>query len=217
MIDNLEGLWWATKIYDFIFLGGVDDAKNLQALKQNHITTIINVADNVPNFYMDEFKYLNLNVKDNGEDEGISRIFSRVFNILENRKQEEIFFFHCLSGINRSASLVIATVMKLENWNLASALVFVKSKRPFVAPYIDNVKELLRWEKKLLGFNSVKNTDFELSTSELQPLYGKPRSKFSLIPNIDDLKHILLSPDKPLDIKKRVKKKKIDSELVCKI
>jgi protein phosphatase slingshot len=45
-------------------------------------------------------------------------------------------------GISRSASVVIAYVMKAKNWNLNKALTFVKNKRNCIKPNENFLKQL---------------------------------------------------------------------------
>lgn len=45
-------------------------------------------------------------------------------------------------GISRSASVVIAYVMKAKNWNLQKALTFVKNKRNCIKPNENFLKQL---------------------------------------------------------------------------
>ena len=65
-----SGVRWATQISKDIFLGSGRDAENLEKLRENKITHILNVADDVPNFYEricpGEFVYHNLGVADFG-------------------------------------------------------------------------------------------------------------------------------------------------------
>lgn len=43
-------------------------------------------------------------------------------------------FVHCYAGVSRSATIVIAYLMKEHNLSYNAAIKFVKSKRPFINP-----------------------------------------------------------------------------------
>lgn len=62
-----------------LYLGSATAAEDLTGLKKHHVTHIVNVADDVPNYHEDTgcFKYLNLQVADFGKDKGISRVFEQ--------------------------------------------------------------------------------------------------------------------------------------------
>ena len=60
-----------------IYLGRGAAAQDLSWLQNNKIGYILNVADDVPNFFPDQFVYCNLQVGDFGADKGISRVFEQ--------------------------------------------------------------------------------------------------------------------------------------------
>jgi len=41
---------------------------------------------------------------------------------------------HCAAGVSRSASIVIAYLMKINHWTFENAYSFVKSKRKIIDP-----------------------------------------------------------------------------------
>jgi dual specificity MAP kinase phosphatase len=72
-----SGELWASELAPWLWLGSGRNAENADQLKQNSITHILNVADDVPSFHeaSGDFIYSKLNVKDFGDDSGISRVF----------------------------------------------------------------------------------------------------------------------------------------------
>jgi protein-tyrosine phosphatase len=66
----------------------------------------------VQNYFPGEFVYLNLNVKDWGKDEGISRVFQLAREFVEGVKRaQQRVLVHCLAGVNRSVTVTIALLM----------------------------------------------------------------------------------------------------------
>lgn len=63
-------------------------------------------------------------------------------NPYDNREEGAKVLVHCKMGISRSASVVIAYVMKAKNWNLDVALSYVKNKRSCVMPNDNFLKQL---------------------------------------------------------------------------
>lgn len=70
-------------------------------------------------------------------------------------------YIHCMQGISRSASIVIAYFMWKNNLNYNDAFQLVKSKRPIVKPNEGFKKQLLIFEKLLNEKNyELNNIDF---------------------------------------------------------
>ena len=160
-------LWDAAELYkDKLYYGGGSAANNLKELNSRKITHILNVADDVPNYHPKEFTYINLGVRDMGQDTGISRVFDNAFkNLDEIMKQEEArVLVHCAAGRNRSATITIAYIMQRESIGLKEALDMVTTKRR-VFIMKDNRTELMEFERKLYGKNTVKMKDFLVTSN----------------------------------------------------
>uniref|UniRef100_A0A6B2LJQ5 protein-tyrosine-phosphatase n=1 Tax=Arcella intermedia TaxID=1963864 RepID=A0A6B2LJQ5_9EUKA len=56
---------------------------------------------------------------------------------------------HCDAGISRSATMVIAFLIKIQNMTLPNALKFLKTKRPEVEPNHGFLYQLFSYEKSL--------------------------------------------------------------------
>lgn len=152
-----KNLWDANEILPRLYLGNGRDASNKEKLTEGGFTHIINVANDVENYFPDDFLYLNLHVGDFGSDTGITRVFPSAFAYLEehwkNNPNSKILI-HCAAGMNRSATLYIAFVMYIEKKTLVEAWELVRNKRR-VSPLQDNRKELLKYEKELFGNNTM--------------------------------------------------------------
>lgn len=61
---------------------------------------------------------------------------------------------HCIQGISRSASMIIAYLMTRNSWSLRKAYDFVKEKRPIIKPIRYFIEQLQQYEKSLaqLGY-----------------------------------------------------------------
>eukprot|EP00800_Vazella_pourtalesii_P021011 TRINITY_DN7646_c0_g1_i1.p1 TRINITY_DN7646_c0_g1~~TRINITY_DN7646_c0_g1_i1.p1 ORF type:complete len:173 (+),score=51.53 TRINITY_DN7646_c0_g1_i1:175-693(+) len=160
--NKRKRIWDAAEIYaNKLYYGSGDAADNLKELKSHKITHILNVADDVPNFHPKEFTYINLKVRDMGMDTGISRVFDHAFEKLDDiMKQEEArVLVHCAAGRNRSATITIAYMMYREGIELKKALDMVTTKRR-VFIMKDNRRELMNYEMKLYGKNTVEMEAF---------------------------------------------------------
>jgi protein-tyrosine phosphatase len=145
-----------------LWLGSGSAASSLDILQSLEITKILNVADDVPNYFeshTDCFEYFNLNVADFGSDKGISRVFESAFTkLLEWQSSSEKVFVHCAAGVNRSATVVIAWLMYSRRLSLFKAWEFVSERRK-VCPLKDNRRELLMYEKEIFSESSYPDDD----------------------------------------------------------
>jgi len=53
---------------------------------------------------------------------------------------------HCAAGISRSASFVIAYLMKTNKWTFERSIDYVQRKRPIIKPNTGFIKQLQQYE-----------------------------------------------------------------------
>ena len=128
-----------TKLEDHFFIGG-QSSTNLDLLKQNKITHIINTVENdaeVNQVYAkdasqtgkNEITYLKFSAQDN-DQYPIMDHFDEVFKFIEDaEKAQGKCLIHCVHGINRSGVLATAYVMKKQNIGPFAAVKRVQRKR----------------------------------------------------------------------------------------
>ena len=63
---------------------------------------------------------------------------------------------HCVAGVSRSSSLCIAYLIKYKRMTLRQAYYHVKQRRPIIRPNVGFFRQLIDYEKKILGKASVK-------------------------------------------------------------
>ncbi|KAK9236548.1 dual specificity phosphatase [Lipomyces kononenkoae] len=68
---------------------------------------------------------------------------------------------HCQCGVSRSASLVVAFVMKERGWDLNQAYAWVKSKAPAIGPNMGLIYQLMEWGRILRGSDHLDLTPRE--------------------------------------------------------
>ncbi|CAH8499669.1 unnamed protein product [Schistosoma turkestanicum] len=133
----------ASVIFEHVLLGTTFNASNRDELERRNVTHILNVTREVDNFFPgDKFEYKNIRVYDDEQSKLLpyweeTHRFINEAKILGTR-----CLVHCKMGISRSASTVIAYAMKENNWDLATALSFVKDRRPCIQPNPGFMKEL---------------------------------------------------------------------------
>merc|ERR1711879_408647 len=81
--------------------------------------------------------------------------FEEITKIMERAEAEnKPMLVHCVQGISRSASVVIAYCMKSRKWSLKESYQYVKSKRRIISPNTNFVTQLRTYEKLLFGIET---------------------------------------------------------------
>ena len=140
-----------TEIINRIYIGSYLNAKNFEELEKNNIKYILNCAIECKNIYEDKIKYLKLDIKDQN-DFPIQEYFDKGTQFIEdslNNKEGNILI-HCKEGKSRSATLLMAYLIKYQKENTNSAYKIVKTKRQLTMPNLGFMYKLREYEKKFL-------------------------------------------------------------------
>ena len=142
MDQPIDDFYKISQITPNIYLSGFMIASNKEELKKHNIKSIIYCTKNLDNYFPNDFIYTNIPIDDTF-DQHIEQYFDKTYKIIENsvNKNEKILV-HCHAGISRSATIVIAYLMRKNKWSRDQALNFVKLKRIIVNPNIDFMKAL---------------------------------------------------------------------------
>lgn len=123
------------KITDNLYLSSFVGTSEYNIQKYN-INCVITVCNEVPKVTLKHVESFKFDVADK-PTESLSKYFDFIADkIHEISRKKGICLVHCVAGISRSATVVIAYLMKHLKMNLRDAHSFVKSKRPFVSFYI---------------------------------------------------------------------------------
>ena len=130
-----------------------------------------------------KFKVLNINTRDfitcslNDWAEQTSNF------IEENINNNKPVYVHCAFGISRSTSCILHYLMTKKNMNLKDSFNFVRSKRQVASPTIGFFKDLVEYDKKLFGKNSmtvkeysimmIKETFPKLNIEDIEKVYNE--------------------------------------------
>lgn len=150
-IKEKNDLAKASKIRDWLFLGGVEVAKNKQYLRTLGITHVLNCAHTVcDNFHEDDFTYVHpIDIADASKEEIGNFMLQAIADIELVREEGGKILVHCQLGSSRSATLVIAYLMWLENLEAQTAFNKVKSLRSIVSPNLGFMVQLTSFKKRL--------------------------------------------------------------------
>ena len=154
----------ATQITPYLYLGTEWNASNYDSLMSNRITHILNVSSEVDNFFPDIFKYLNVRVLDI-EETDLLKEFDRTNKFIQEAKEQETScLVHCKMGVSRSASIVLAYLMKELSWSYDQAFQYTKQKRSCINPN-DSFKQQLATYESILNAHKAKYSLFEPTTA----------------------------------------------------
>jgi protein-tyrosine phosphatase len=158
-----------SKVLSTLYIGTYDDSTNEEDLRQRGITHILTLVGNQSCFKWVNYKqyvmsdYGKTNIKD---------VLSKVYEFMkEGQKGNNKLLVHCQSGQNRSAVVIISFLMKNDKKTLYRAHRELRRVRPIVQVHVEYAKQLLEFEKELLGENSLPTNwmerHFDVATEEL--------------------------------------------------
>jgi protein-tyrosine phosphatase len=64
----------------------------------------------------------------------LSRYFDKCLNFIEKCRKKTNVLVHCFAGVSRSASIIIAYLMKINGWTVEKSFNFVRDKRRVIGP-----------------------------------------------------------------------------------
>ncbi|XP_026551508.1 dual specificity protein phosphatase 10 [Pseudonaja textilis] len=146
-IENAE----LTPILPFLFLGNEHDAQDLEKIQRLNIGYIINVTTHLPLYHYEKglFIYKRLPATDSNK-QNLRQYFEEAFEFIEEAHQcGKGLLIHCQAGVSRSATIVIAYLMKHTRMTMTDAYKFVKGKRPIISPNLNFMGQLLEFEEDL--------------------------------------------------------------------
>lgn len=112
------------KISDRLFLGNLKAAQDYETLKSNNITHILTVAEHTEKFFPRDFQYKVIGVRDKPET-NLLRHFPAAIQFIKEGVANGGVLVHCVAGVSRSATCVIAYLMQEED--LSFPLAFKKA------------------------------------------------------------------------------------------
>ncbi|KAK6477689.1 dual specificity protein phosphatase 10-like [Huso huso] len=138
-------------ILPFLFLGNERDALDLERMLRLGIGFVVNVTTHLPLYHLDSglLRYKRLPATDSSK-QNLQQYFEEAFEFIEEAHQcGRGVLIHCQAGVSRSATLVIAYLMKHTLMTMTDAYKYVKGKRPVISPNLNFMGQLLEFENDL--------------------------------------------------------------------
>jgi len=130
-------------IIDNIYLGNGNNAANINTLNKFKIDIIINVTQELDNYFEDKFEYYKFELLDE-QNNNISNYFENCINIYKNNSNKNIFI-HCFMGSSRSAIMVLLYLIHIKNMTLKNSITFLKKKRDIININVDFIDQLKKF------------------------------------------------------------------------
>ncbi|KAJ1720150.1 hypothetical protein LPJ53_005190 [Coemansia erecta] len=135
------------QIMPYLYLGGADNVEGWQ-LGQAGIRRVLNVAQEPTSWTGASVEYRHIAWDHNESD--VERHFATCFAYIDAaRRQHEGVFVHCQLGVSRSASLVIAYVMRTMAMGFTQAYEYVRVRAPCISPNLSLIAQLSSYGRRL--------------------------------------------------------------------
>jgi len=143
----------ATKFFNRIFLGNAYNARNFYELEKQNIGLIINCSNDIPHYFPENFDYRRIGVQDKLL-ENIYPYLNTTADTIDNylrRNPDKNILIHCFMGSSRSATILMAYIIKYKGYSRRDALNFLRDKRNLVNINIDFFNQLGDLEEIILN------------------------------------------------------------------
>uniref|UniRef100_A0A9L0RKN3 JNK pathway associated phosphatase n=1 Tax=Equus caballus TaxID=9796 RepID=A0A9L0RKN3_HORSE len=134
------------KILPGLYIGNFKDARDAEQLSKNKVTHILSVHDSARPM-LEGVKYLCIPAADS-PSQNLTRHFKESIKFIhECRLRGEGCLVHCLAGVSRSVTLVIAYIMTVTDFGWEDALHTVRAGRSCANPNLGFQRQLQDFEK----------------------------------------------------------------------
>lgn len=164
-------------IKDYLFLGGVSEITD-KFKSESNIKTIINVAVECNDIADSGITIFKFDIYDDFID--IHKYFNEIITIIKEGFKRGGVLVHCHAGVSRSATIVIAYLIKEMHMSLYSAYDFVNQRRP-VKPNPHFMKQLMRFEEEILSTNSYEEYIDDYSVKYIMDCLHVRQNMFDIV------------------------------------
>ena len=150
MYKNVNVILEKTDSTGTLYLSDFSAAMEKNKLKREGVKTVLTVAIGLniqynPASGIKHYTYPAFDI----ESFDLSKYFEETYEAIESGLKNGGVLVHCAAGISRSATIVIAYLMKKNKWSYQEAYNFVRKKRNVICPNSGFVRQLRNYEKKL--------------------------------------------------------------------
>ncbi|VDN04169.1 unnamed protein product [Thelazia callipaeda] len=159
-----------SEVTGHLYLSGAGVLK-LDKLRQKKISCIINATIEEPSTHFPGIEYLKISIEDSPY-----AMINQYFDIVADKIKEikdrgGRTLVHCVAGVSRSATLCVIYLVKHEGMTLRQAYHYVKSARPVIRPNLGFWRQMIDYERKLKGVNSVQMIEATYDGTAIPDVY----------------------------------------------
>ncbi|KAJ8276859.1 hypothetical protein GJAV_G00068710 [Gymnothorax javanicus] len=133
------------KVLPDLYLGNFKDARDREQLARHNITHILSIHDTASPL-LQEMKYLCIPAADLPTQNLTQHFKDSIVFMHESRLKGEGCLVHCLAGVSRSVTLVVAYIMTVTELGWKEALEAVRVARPCAGPNMGFLRQLEDFE-----------------------------------------------------------------------
>ncbi|CAF3182734.1 unnamed protein product [Rotaria socialis] len=142
-----------TEVVDNLYISGLESSATIY---NKGIRSVINISSECPIQDLGpSVEYEKVSISDLPTT-SIQPYFDRLADRIDQHlRQGKKTLVHCYVGRSRSASIILAYLMKYRQMSLREAFYYLRSRRPIIGPNFGFIKQLVAFEKSLFGSTSV--------------------------------------------------------------
>ncbi|ESO85755.1 hypothetical protein LOTGIDRAFT_167725 [Lottia gigantea] len=147
-----------SQITDQLYLSGLGGVTKEDNLKKLNIKVVLNLA-----VELSSLKYNNqditvryVSLQDNSKENILPYLSELVDYIHFVITRGDNIVVHCVGGVSRSATVVIAYLIKIHSMSLREAYNFVQTRRTIIRPNISFWRSLISFEEDIRGESTVE-------------------------------------------------------------
>ncbi|KAJ2376892.1 hypothetical protein IW150_001705 [Coemansia sp. RSA 2607] len=153
------------QIMPYLYLGGADNVEGWQ-LRQAGIGRVLNVAQEPTPWT--EISVEHRHIAWDHNENNVERHFASCFAYIDGARQKhQGVLVHCQLGVSRSASLVIAYVMRTMGLGFEQAYEYVRVRAPCISPNLALIAQLSSYGRRLRQTQGPEEEDEEEEVPEL--------------------------------------------------
>lgn len=137
-----------SQITEDLFLCGLRGLTR-ENLKKNGITLVINVTNDLIDDPVPGIRYLRYPAVDD-PSQNLAKYFHPAADVIhETIRSGGKVVVHCMAGVSRSCTLILAYLVKYRNMTLREAFKFVRQRRSIVHPNYGFFQQLIDFEREI--------------------------------------------------------------------
>ncbi|XP_051233846.1 dual specificity protein phosphatase 22-B-like [Dicentrarchus labrax] len=153
------------KVLPDLYLGNIKDARDGELLAKHNITHILSIHDTAAPI-LEGMTYLCISAADHSKQNLTQYFRDSIMFIHESRLKGEGCLVHCVAGVSRSVTLVVAYIMTVTGRGWVESLAAVRAARPCAGPNLGFLRQLEEFE----------NTELTEYRAWWKDRYGKKNS-----------------------------------------